>query len=163
MTGQVCSQVNIEFSMYRYSITSLVGCLCYVLTACLSDWSDCYILVLILAVKDPIPLRHFGKKEMLAKIDLMEDRYDVPMWFDPDHIPACTTPAAAGEEIGLWGYGVAVFSAARGHRKEVVTPSLMANMYGFTSEEEMSDTKDYLHSHGNYQLEQVSVTQLVRL
>ena len=114
-------------------------------------------------MKDPIPLKHFGKKEMLAKIDLMEDRYNIPMWFDPDHIPACATPAAVGGEVGSWGYGVAMFGAARGHRREVVTPSLMANMYGFVSEEEMSDMKDYLCSHGNYQLEQVSVTPLVRL
>ena len=100
---------------------------------------------------------------MLAKINLMEDRYDIPMWFDLDCIPVCTTPAAAGEEVGSWGYGVAVFGAARGHRREVVTPSLMADMYGFASEEEMSDMKDYLWSHGNYQLEQVSVTWLVGL
>ena len=73
---------------------------------------------------------------MLAKIDLMEDRYDVPMWFDPDHIPACATPAAAGGEVRSWGYGVVMFSAARGHRREVATPSLMADMYGFVSEED---------------------------
>ena len=99
---------------------------------------------------------------MLAKIDLMEDQYDVPMWFDPDHIPACATPAAAGGEVRSWGYGVVMFSAARGHRREVATPSLMADMYGFVSEE-MSDMKDYLCSHCNYQLEQVSVTPLVGL
>ena len=37
-----------------------------------------------------------------------------------------------------------------------MTPSLMADMYRFTYEEEMEDTKAYLHSHGNYQVEQVS-------
>ena len=114
-------------------------------------------------MKDPVPLRHFGKREVLAKIDLMEDWYDVPMQFDLDHIPANTSPAAAGEEVGSWGYGVAMFSAARGHMREYEMPFLMADMYGFASEEEMSDTKDYLRSHGNYQLEQVSVTRLVRL
>ena len=128
-----------------------------------SDILGCNILVLVSAVKDPIPLRHFGKKEVLAKINMMEDRYDVLIWFDPDHIPANTTPAAVGEEVRLWGYGVATFGAARGHRREVEMPSLLAGMYGFASKEEMSDTKDYLRSHGNYQLEQVSVTQLVRL
>ena len=105
----------------------------------------------------------FGKKEMLAKIDLMKDWYDIPMWFDPDHIPMCTTAAAVGEEVRSWGYGVTMFGAARGHRREVVTPSLMVDMYGFMSKEEMSDIKDYLWSHGNYQLEQVSVTQMVGL
>ena len=109
-------------------------------------------------MKDPVPLRHFGKREVLAKINLMEDWYDIQMWFDPDHIPANTSSAAAEEEVGSWGYGVAVFGAARGHRREVEMPSLMADMYGFMSEEEMSDTKGYLRSHSNYQLEQVSVT-----
>ena len=87
----------------------------------------------------------------------MEDWSDIPMWFDPDHIPANSTPTAVGEEVGSWGYSVAVFSAARGHRREFQMPSLMADMYRFASEE-MSDTKDYLRSHSNYQLEQVSVT-----
>ena len=36
-------------------------------------------------------------------------------------------------------------------------PSLMVDMYGFSCEEEMADTKQYLREHGNYQLEQVSV------
>ena len=99
---------------------------------------------------------------MLAKIDLMKDWYDVPMWFDLDCIPAHATPAALGEEVRSWDYGVAMFGSTRGHSREVVTPSLIADMYGFASKEEMSDTKDYLHSHGNYQIEQVGVTQLVR-
>ena len=58
---------------------------------------------------------------------------------------------------------MAVYSAARGHARTKETPSLMADMYGFTSEEEMSDTKAYLHSHGDYQLEQVGVKQVVAL
>ena len=66
--------------MYRYRVTPLVGCLCDVLTVCPSVWLDFYILVLVSAVRDPTPLRHFGKKEVLAKIDLMEDQYDISMW-----------------------------------------------------------------------------------
>ena len=80
----------------------------------------------------------------------MEDRFDIPMQFDLDCILANTLPAAAGEEVRSWGYGVAVFSAARGHRREYQMAPLMADMYGFVSEEEMSDTKDYLRAHGNY-------------
>ena len=91
--------------------------------------------------------------------NLEEDRphggeYDLPMRFDESLIP--DSPAAVGETIGEWGYGVAVYGAAWGHHKAKETPSLMANMYGFASEEEMLDTKAYLQSHGNYQLEQVS-------
>ena len=73
-------------------------------------------------MKDPIPLRHFGKKEILAKIDLMEDRYNVPMTFDESLIPAHVVPIAAGEEIRSWGYSVSVYGAARSHRREMMTP-----------------------------------------
>ena len=120
-----------------------------------------YLLVLVLAMKDPIPLWHLGKKEILAKINLMEDRYDEPMTFGESLIPAHVAPIAAAEEIGSWGYGVSKYGAAQGHRREVVPPSLMADMYRFMSEEEMEDTKVYLHDHRNYQVEQVSVTDWV--
>ena len=43
--------------------------------------------------------------------------------------------------MGLWCWGK--------------TPSLLADMCRFKSEEEMDDTKAYLQSHGGYQLEQV--------
>ena len=88
----------------------------------------------------------------------MEDQFDEPMTFDESLIPVHITPITAGEEIGSWGYGVSMYGAAWGHRREVATPSLMADMYRFTSKEEMEDTKVYLHDHGNYQVEQVSVT-----
>ena len=39
------------------------------------------------------------------------------------------------------------------------THSLMADMFGFVSKEDMVDTKLYLQSHGNYQLEQVRVSK----
>ena len=50
---------------------------------------------------------------------------------------------------------------ARGHRRATSTPSLMADMYGFASEEEMEETKAYLKSHGNYQLEQVGKREFI--
>ena len=100
-----------------------------------------YLLVLVLAMKDPIPLWHFRKKEILAKIDLMEDWFDEPMTFDESLIPAHVAPIAAGEEMGSWGYGVSVYGTAQGHRREVVTLSLMSNMYGFAFEEEMGGHK----------------------
>ena len=85
----------------------------------------------------------------------MEEEYNIPMRFDESLIP--DFPAAAGENIREWGYGVAIFGAAWGHCRAREMPSLMADMYGFASEEEMSDTKAYLHSHRDYQLEQVNV------
>ena len=104
-------------------------------------------------VQDPIRLKHFGKKEILAKIDLMEPEYNVPMTFDDAQIPS--TPATAGQNIGEWGYGIGVFGAVHGNAGERETPSLLADMCRFKSEEEMEDTKAYLWSHRGYQLEQV--------
>ena len=86
----------------------------------------------------------------------MEDKYGEPMFFNESLILAHVAPMAARAEVGSWGYGVVVYSAAQGHRREMVTPSLMADTYGFASEEEMQDTKAYLWSHGSYQLEQVN-------
>ena len=79
---------------------------------------------------------------MLAKIDLMEDQFDVPMTFNESHIPAHVSLMAAGEEVGAWDYRVLVYGAARGHRREVEMPSLMADLFGFASEEEMDDYQE---------------------
>ena len=103
---------------------------------------------------DPIWQKHFGKKEILKKIDLMEPEFDEPMTFDKSRIP--DQPAAAGAEIGSWGYGVQVYGVARGHKRKKETPSLIADIYGF-SEEEMQGVRHYLQAHSNYQIEQVSV------
>ena len=62
--------------------------------------------------KDPIPLRHLGKKEVLTKINLMEDQYDEPMVFDESRIPTQVPPVVAGQDHGAWGYSVGVYGAA---------------------------------------------------
>ena len=69
-------------------------------------------LVLVSAVERSNSLRHFGKKEILTKNDLMEDQYDQPMMFDESLIPSQAPPVAAGEDHASWGYGVAMFHAA---------------------------------------------------
>ena len=112
-------------------------------------------------MQDPIRLKHFRLQEILQKIDLMEGEYDLPMRLNGSRIPSA--PAAAGQNIGEWGYGVAVYGVAQGHHQIKQTPSLMADMYGFSCEEEMADAKQYLRDHGNYQLEQASGKQLVAL
>ena len=68
----------------------------------------------VVAPKNPIPLRHLGKKEVLTKIDLMEDQYDEPMVFDVSWIPTQVPPVVAGQDHGAWGYGIGVYGAARG-------------------------------------------------
>ena len=64
---------------------------------------------------DPIWLKHFGRREILKKIDLMEPEFDQPMMFDDSRVP--DQPVASGAEIGSWGYRVQVYGVARGHKK----------------------------------------------
>ena len=89
----------------------------------------------VVAPKDPIPLKHLRKKEVLTKINLMEDQYDKPMVFDTSQIPTQVPPVAAGQDHGAWGCSVGVYGAACGYRRDVATPSLMAGMYGFACED----------------------------
>ena len=83
----------------------------------------------------------------------MEDQFDTPMTFNENQVPL--VPFVPGQDISAWGEGVMVYGAARCHRKEHKNLLLMADMFGFASEEEMKDTKAYLWNHGQYQLEQV--------
>ena len=53
--------------------------------------------------------KHFRCQEVLKKIDLMEGEYNLPMRFDELKIPSAS--AAAGQNIGEWGYSVAVYGA----------------------------------------------------
>ena len=104
---------------------------------------------------DPIWLKHFGHREILKKIDLMEPEFNQPMTFNDSRIP--DQPVAAGVEISSWGYGVQVYRAATGHKRKRETPSLLADMCGFSCKEEIQEARQYLQNHGNYQIEQVSV------
>ena len=56
----------------------------------------------------------FGAKEILAKVDLMEDQFNRPMAFDEALVPP--NPLVTGQGIGAWGEGVAVYGVARGYR-----------------------------------------------
>ena len=91
----------------------------------------------------------------------MEPKFDQPIMFDKSRV--LDQPAAAGAEIGSWGYGVQVYRVARGHKRKKETPSLLTDMCGFSSEKEMQDARHYLQTHADYQIEQVSVKQLVTL
>ena len=124
-----------------------------------TNWSLCWshgnLPCIIAEVQDPIHQKHFRCPEVLKKIDLMEGEYDLPMRFDESKI--ASTSAAAEQNIGEWGYSVAVYGVAQGHCQGKQMPSLMADLCGISCEEEMADMKQYLREHGNYQLEQVSV------
>ena len=50
-----------------------------------------------------IPLKHYGKHEVLGKIANMEPEYDEPMHFDPDLLPATSVAACQSPRpLGLW-------------------------------------------------------------
>ena len=83
----------------------------------------------------------------------MEDQFDAPMLFDASQVPP--VPFVPSQGRGAWSTEVAVSDVARSHRRATSTTSLMEDMYGFVSEEEIEETKAYLKSHGIYQVEQV--------
>ena len=85
---------------------------------------------LVPGCQDSICLKHFGKREILKKINLMEPEFNQPM-IDESRVP--DQPAAAAAEIGSLGYGVQVYGVARGHRRKKETPSLLADMCGFNN------------------------------
>ena len=96
-------------------------------------------------------LIHYGRKEVLARIQAMEDEYDVPMaYVDP-------SPAPTSDPDKPWGEGITVVGPTQ-PLKGRITPSLMADSYGFRGEEEWIRVQKYLKAHGGWQLEQVGVT-----
>ena len=98
-------------------------------------------------------LIHYGKREILARIDAMEPEYEQLLsWEDPG-------PAVLGEDATEpnkpWGDGITV-SGSNQPLKGRQTPSLMADSYGFKSQEELMRVQRYCWDHGGWQLEQVS-------
>ena len=98
-------------------------------------------------------LIHYGKRKILARIDVMEPEYEQLLsWEDPG-------PAVPGEDATEpdkpWGDGITV-SRSNQPLKGRQTPSLMADSYGFKSQEELLRVQRYCWDHGGWQLEQVS-------
>ena len=104
-------------------------------------------------------LKHYGKKEVLHLIDQMEDCFDHPFEFDPEAIDSARKArGASAVEHGQWGYGINVYGKRRRYQPKATEKStLNAVMYGFQSDEEYARVQAYLQSHGNYQLEAVSI------
>ena len=99
---------------------------------------------------------HFGRREVLARIEAMEVEYDQPLaYVDPG--PAVSGAELTGDPTQPWGDGIVVWGTSQLQRFRQ-TPSLMADSYGFCGEEEWGRVQQYLKSHGGWQLEQVGVT-----
>ena len=83
----------------------------------------------------------------------MEAEYDeVLHWVDPG--PAVPGEAATSSETP-WGEGIQLAGVVQ-PLKGRQTSSLMADSYGFQSQEELLRVQKYLKDHGGWQLEQVS-------
>ena len=77
---------------------------------------------------------------------------EVLTWVDPGLGEA----ASSGTETpGPWGEGIHLYGVLQ-PLKGRHTASLMADSYGFASNEELSRVQKYLREHGGWQLEQVS-------
>ena len=94
-----------------------------------------------------IPLKHYGKREVLSKIANMEPEYDTLMHFNHNLLPQS---AVASGCQGLWDYGIEVTGKVKKYSTQ--TPTLEAGMYGFKGGEELLTIKGYLYAHGKYQL-----------
>ena len=101
-------------------------------------------------------LMHFGRREVLARIEAMEVEYDQPLAY-VDLGPAVPGAELTGDPTQPWGDGIVVWGASQLQRCRQ-TPSLMADSYSFCGEEEWGRVQQYLKSHGGWQLEQVGVT-----
>ena len=86
----------------------------------------------------------------------MEAEYDeVLHWEDPGlAVPGEMFPAPET----LWGEGIQLAGMVQ-QLKGRQTPSLMADSYGFQSQEELFQVQKYLKDHGGWQPKQVSYRQ----
>ena len=83
----------------------------------------------------------------------MEPEYEQLLhWEDPG-------PAVLGEDAAEpdkpWGDGITIYGPSQLLKGKQV-PSLMADSYGFKSQEELMRVQRYCREHGGWQLEQVS-------
>ena len=101
-------------------------------------------------------LIHYGKREVLSQIESMEEEYDEPLaYVDPG--PAVPGAAPTADPSEPWGEGITMCGPAQ-LLKGRLTPSLMADSYGFWGEEEWARVQKYLKAHRGWQLEQVGIT-----
>ena len=82
----------------------------------------------------------------------MEEEYDHPLsWVDPG--PA-SPGAAVGDPDKPWGDGITVSGPSQPLKGRQMS-SLMADSYGFRSQEELLWVQKYCREHGGLHLEQV--------
>ena len=123
------------------------------LVACHSLWSLAILKLLVACEPPDCHLLHFGKREVLARINSMEVEYnEILHWEAPG-------PAVPGELSTTpntpWGEGIQLAGIIQLLKGNQAT-SLMADSYSFQSQEELLRVRKYLKDHGGWQLRQVS-------
>ena len=99
---------------------------------------------------------HFGRREVLSRIEAMEVEYDEPLAY-VDLGPIMPGDEPTGDPTQPWGDGIVVWGASQLQRCQQ-TPSLVVDSYSFHREEEWGRVQQCLKSHGGWQLEQVGIT-----
>ena len=89
----------------------------------------------------------------------MEDCFICPFKFDPEAIDSARKArGASAVEHGKWGYSINVYGKRCWYQPKATEKSTLNEvMYGYQSDEEYTRVQAYLQSHGNYQLEAVSI------
>ena len=97
-----------------------------------------------------LPLVHYGKREVRSVISSMEGEYKAIL--DWRGSTSSVPPGATTQ----WGSSIVISGQAkRNHGSK--RKSFMADMYGFASNGELQAIKAYLLSHGNFEIEQVTL------
>ena len=121
-------------------------------------WSLAFVYVWLLAfpkvwsLADPpaLSLIHYGKREVLEVISSMEGDYNAIL--DWRSSTGSVPPGATTQ----WGSSIIIARETKkihGSKRK----SFMADMYGFANDGELQAIRAYLLSHGNFEIEQVTL------
>ena len=108
-------------------------------------WSLAIMLFWSLVELPDVPLMHYGKWEIIELISSMEPEFKLILrWTKP-------LPAEAPGASSQWGHSITV----AGNPKRITgskRKSFMADMYGFSTDGELSAVCNYLRTHGGYKI-----------
>ena len=115
---------------------------------CNTIWSLAIKLFWSLVELPDVPLMHYGKREIVELISSMEPEFKLILrWTRP-------LPSEAPGVSSQWGHSITVAGDPKrvtGSRRK----SFMADMYGFSTNGELTAVCNYLRAHGGYEIEQV--------
>ena len=113
-------------------------------------WLLAFLNIWLLADPPALPLIHYGKREVLEVISSMEGDYNAVL--DWRSSTGSVPPGATTQ----WGSNIIIAGEVKkihGSKRK----SFMADMYGFANDGELQTIRAYLLSHGNFEIEQVTL------